>query len=126
MWDNRGNKKNPKGPDYKCKNRECGHAIWLPRAKQTVAGSPRTMQNGQPKWTWSQLAKTYERSLLVAELRVKDAAERAKLPLTMADVLAAAATVFIAATRDGVAEPKVKLPPPPESDEEDYDEPGPY
>jgi len=29
MWDNRLNKKNPKGPDLKCKDKECGNAIWL-------------------------------------------------------------------------------------------------
>lgn len=29
MWDNRVNKKNPKGPDLKCKDKECDHAIWL-------------------------------------------------------------------------------------------------
>lgn len=28
-WDNRITKKNPKGPDYKCKNPDCAHAIWL-------------------------------------------------------------------------------------------------
>ena len=31
MFDNTapGAKKNPKGPDYKCKNKDCNHAIWL-------------------------------------------------------------------------------------------------
>ncbi len=29
MYDNRTNKRNPKGPDLKCKSKECGHAIWL-------------------------------------------------------------------------------------------------
>lgn len=28
MWDNRKNKINPKAPDYKCKNKECGGVIW--------------------------------------------------------------------------------------------------
>lgn len=30
MWDNRTGKKNPKGPDLKCKSKECDHAVWLP------------------------------------------------------------------------------------------------
>jgi len=30
MWDNRTNKKNPKGPDLKCKAKGCEHPIWLP------------------------------------------------------------------------------------------------
>lgn len=29
MWDNRENKKNPRGPDLKCKDKSCDHAIWL-------------------------------------------------------------------------------------------------
>ena len=29
MWDSRVNKQNPKGPDLKCKDKGCGHAIWL-------------------------------------------------------------------------------------------------
>jgi len=29
MWDNRKDKKNPKGPDLKCKDKACGEAIWL-------------------------------------------------------------------------------------------------
>jgi hypothetical protein len=31
MWDNRKDKKNPKGPDFKCKDKDCGHPIWLDR-----------------------------------------------------------------------------------------------
>lgn len=38
MWDNRENKRNPKGPDFKCKDRDCGKAIWLP--KPATAPSP--------------------------------------------------------------------------------------
>lgn len=38
MWDNRENKRNPKGPDYKCKDRDCGKAIWIP--KPTTEPSP--------------------------------------------------------------------------------------
>lgn len=29
MWDNRESKRNPKAPDYKCKDRSCDGAIWL-------------------------------------------------------------------------------------------------
>jgi hypothetical protein len=29
MWDNRESKRNPKAPDYKCKNRSCDGAVWL-------------------------------------------------------------------------------------------------
>lgn len=37
MWDNREGKRNPKAPDYKCKDRECDGVIWPPRA--TTAAS---------------------------------------------------------------------------------------
>jgi len=36
-WDNRFNKKNPKAPDWKCKDRECGGAIWPPRGARSSA-----------------------------------------------------------------------------------------
>jgi DNA recombination protein Rad52 len=29
MYDNRLTKTNPKAPDFKCKNKECGHGVWL-------------------------------------------------------------------------------------------------
>ena len=31
MWDNRIGKKNPKAPDFKCKDRECDGVVWPPR-----------------------------------------------------------------------------------------------
>lgn len=38
MWDNRATKKNPRSPDFKCKQRSCDGVIWPPR---TVAAAPR-------------------------------------------------------------------------------------
>lgn len=32
-WDNTRNKKNPKGPDYKCKDTDCGGAAWINQDK---------------------------------------------------------------------------------------------
>jgi hypothetical protein len=34
MWDNRETKKNPKAPDYKCKDRSCDGVIWPPKPGQ--------------------------------------------------------------------------------------------
>ena len=31
MWDNRKDKKNPKGPDFKCRDKGCDGVIWPPR-----------------------------------------------------------------------------------------------
>lgn len=36
MYDNRQDKKTPRSPDYRCKDQDCGHAVWLtppPRRK---------------------------------------------------------------------------------------------
>jgi hypothetical protein len=32
MWDNRLSKRNPKAPDYKCRNRSCDGVIWPPKS----------------------------------------------------------------------------------------------
>jgi hypothetical protein len=32
MWDNRLTKKNPKAPDYKCRDRSCDGVVWPPKA----------------------------------------------------------------------------------------------
>ena len=37
MWDNRVGKRNPKAPDYKCKDRECEGVIWPPRDANSSA-----------------------------------------------------------------------------------------
>jgi hypothetical protein len=34
MWDNRLSKRNPKAPDYKCRNRSCDGVIWPAKAAQ--------------------------------------------------------------------------------------------
>lgn len=38
MWDNREGKKNPKAPDFKCRDKQCDGVIW-PR-KKVAAGGP--------------------------------------------------------------------------------------
>ena len=37
MWDNRETKKNPKQPDYKCKDKACDGVIWPPRDGKPAA-----------------------------------------------------------------------------------------
>ncbi len=39
MWDNRVGKRNPKAPDFKCKDRECDGVIWPPRAVTGATGA---------------------------------------------------------------------------------------
>ena len=41
MWDNRESKRNPKAPDFKCRNRDCDGVIWPPReGQQPGAAAP--------------------------------------------------------------------------------------
>ena len=40
MWDNRTGKRNPKAPDFKCKDRECDGVIWPPRGAKPAAAEP--------------------------------------------------------------------------------------
>ena len=40
MWDNRVGKRNPKAPDFKCKDRECDGVVWPPRAAPGAATAP--------------------------------------------------------------------------------------
>ena len=37
MWDNREGKRNPKAPDFKCKDRGCDGVIWPPRGAASSA-----------------------------------------------------------------------------------------
>ena len=37
MWDNREGKRNPKAPDFKCKDKSCDGVVWPPRATGAAA-----------------------------------------------------------------------------------------
>src|SRR5919199_1421309 len=39
MWDNRESKRNPKAPDFKCKDRNCDGVIWPPRTANAGAAA---------------------------------------------------------------------------------------
>jgi hypothetical protein len=44
MWDNRATKRNPRAPDFKCRDRSCDGVIWPPRAG--MGTSQTTRSNG--------------------------------------------------------------------------------
>src|SRR6185503_9522643 len=46
MWDNRLSKRNPKAPDYKCRNRSCDGVIWPPKPAATNGSASRRSTNG--------------------------------------------------------------------------------
>lgn len=39
MWDNRLKKKNPKQPDFRCKDENCAKAVWLKKKSAAPAGN---------------------------------------------------------------------------------------
>ena len=43
MWDNRATKRNPKAPDFKCRDRSCDGVIWPPKG---AASAPRSGGSG--------------------------------------------------------------------------------
>lgn len=99
-----------RGPLRKCKNTACDWVLWPPKQKGTN-GAPAKVSAPRAKWTWDSLDKTYERCLLVAEKRLTEYALRhPKHPPSAADVASVAATLFIAASRDGIQENTVSVP----------------
>lgn len=46
MWDNRLTKRNPKAPDFKCRNRSCDGVIWPPR--NTASGNGAAATRAEP------------------------------------------------------------------------------
>jgi hypothetical protein len=44
MWDNRLSKRNPKAPDFKCRNRSCDGVIWPPRVGSAATKAEPTEQ----------------------------------------------------------------------------------
>lgn len=130
MWDNRERKRNPKAPDYKCKDKSCEGVIWPPKGGRLSHDPQERKVAAGPKWTWFRLAKTYEWALLSAEPRVTALAERLGKAPTVEDVTKAAASIFIEACRTGVEDPKARLPKeppktaplPPEPEPEEFEE----
>jgi hypothetical protein len=59
MWDNRLTKRNPRAPDYKCRNRDCDGVIWPPRDREKTAADPQVAGQrsaNDPPTDWKPLA----------------------------------------------------------------------
>ncbi len=48
MWDNRLSKRNPKAPDFKCRDRSCDGVVWPARAAQPVAAAADRERSDNP------------------------------------------------------------------------------
>lgn len=111
MWDNRDSKRNPKQPDFKCKDKDgCGKGVWV---KKSQGGGRGGNGGGQaPARPPRPLGPLYNNCLRIAAACVKKHVPNA----TPADIIAAGATVFIAAANSGaplLAAPKPKPAPEP-------------
>lgn len=131
MWDNRQTKKNPKQPDYKCKDKDgCGKGVWEQK-RQGGNGAP---ANGTAAADRAKrpLGRLYFESAKIATATLNQLHKEAKIPQpSAADFIAATATVFVAATNTGAplvapSKPAAQPPPPPkpepEPEYEDYDD----
>ena len=48
MWDNRATKRNPKAPDYKCRDRGCDGVVWPAKNGSSASGSEHTGPDSRP------------------------------------------------------------------------------
>ena len=114
MWDNRASKRNPKAPDFKCRDRSCDGVLWPGQHKAATPimqvhahrndeGAPTESSNPgahTPKLgTRTKLQECYLRltDFVLADVRPKY--QEAGVPCTDATVAAIAATLFIATCR---------------------------
>jgi hypothetical protein len=51
MWDNRASKRNPKAPDYKCRDRGCDGVVWPPKGQANGAAAPAQATNVKQAFT---------------------------------------------------------------------------
>src|SRR5215218_1518945 len=48
MWDNRASKRNPRAPDFKCRDKTCDGVVWPPR-DASAAAAPAVAEEGAPR-----------------------------------------------------------------------------
>lgn len=119
MWDNRENKRNPRAPDFKCRDRSCDGVLWPGQhnAATPVISRRRVQQDDGPDGTPAQVDSgdaqqpggndTAHVSLRRCYLdltdyvlrEVRSKYEAAGVPCTDATVAAIVATLFIATCR---------------------------
>ncbi len=126
MWDNRQTKKNPKQPDYKCKNKQCDKAVWLKAKDDASRSSSGPVQGAGSVPVQRPLGRLYFECLKVAKASLKEVMGD---KTTIEAVVQAAATIFIGANQTGAplhTPKKVKpvAPPPPPEPEPEYEDRG--
>ena len=115
MWDNRASKRNPKAPDFKCRDRSCDGVLWPNQHKAATPimqirahhhdeGAPADETTGQEAHGPRTRARTKLQDcylgltdFVLADVRPKY--QEAGVPCTDATVAAIAAALFIATCR---------------------------
>lgn len=127
VYDNRRDKKNPKAPDFKCKDRnDCGWSKWEDRGRggnnNRGGGNGARPANAPPARAVRPLGPLYYQCMQAAQKTVATLIGDSATP---ADIVAATATIFINASQSGapVVAPKPKPAPEPAGDYDDYDGP---
>jgi hypothetical protein len=49
VWDNRLTKRNPKAPDFKCRDRSCDGVIWPPKGDKTEPARTEPLESAEPE-----------------------------------------------------------------------------
>lgn len=102
MWDNLDSKKNPKAPDYACKDKQgCGAGVWLKDTEKAALRATATPTNGtgpiQAKRPQPILDKLFRQCIIAAEAMAKDLYKDGDTAGIAADLsLKLATTLFIA------------------------------
>jgi hypothetical protein len=111
FWDNRQTKRNPRAPDYKCK--QCGKAVW---ERNSNRGNGNGGSAPAPNGPTTPHAVLYK---LCVQYAKKEIMPLLSVDATDDNLLAAAATLFIQASKGGACWPVRKAepaPPPPPPD----------
>jgi hypothetical protein len=114
MWDNRTSKRNPKAPDFRCRDRSCDGALWPGQHEApSVRSSHLTITNGKGGGARgdgsaehavspsSPLRTCYLDAARFVLAEVRPLYERAGLACADSTVAAITATIFIATCKNG-------------------------
>ena len=124
MWDNRADKKNPKAPDFKCRDKSCDGVIWPPRGRQASPAPQTAPVTDTPEWLdeherhEAEAGKALTHGAMVAEklnglmasydlcfshaVGIASKAEKVGTVVTLEGLSSIAATLFIAAREKGL------------------------
>lgn len=106
-WDNRETKRNPKMPDYKCRDRNCDGVIWPPRNAKPQPTQYAQVDRGslpnddgpsayaEPPAPTVKSTQMYLDAMKFVVEKVVPVWEAGNIPYTAADINAATATVMI-------------------------------